>query len=404
MRIVWTVEQGLVIALVAVALASCGGPEAPAERPRTTGPSGGPPRFAAEIRPGAVAASDRPRPACDVNTTPDGFADAVASAGGGARVCLAPGDYGTYTGTRRPDRVTIAAEPGAEVRMRLEFRDATNLTLDGLRLDGAELTRDTRDITIANSVFTAHVRVDGVTDANILFDRDAFLDIDAPGDTVPARLSLPYTQPEHSGVTVRNSLFAGGDADGVQSGTGIDILDNEFRDILEDGPNHTDAIQLIAAKGSRVSGNFIRDSATGIVAYGGLEEAVIEHNVIDLTGKGQRPWGVELVEDRGSIVRHNTVVHAPTCAYDTPCGMIDVSGTGTTVVDNVATQILASKGAETSRREHNLVQQGEAAGDVVGLPRYAGGASPGEYAGFRLTRDSPGHAAGSDGTDIGIGG
>ena len=98
-------------------------------------------------------------------------------------------------------------------------------------------------------------------------------------------------------MTIQNSLLAGGDSDGVQSGVGVNIINNEFRDILEDGPNHTDSIQLLGARGSVIRGNWLHNNTSGIVAYDSVDQALIEDNVIDLP---DRPWGIELYSDTGS--------------------------------------------------------------------------------------------------------
>jgi hypothetical protein len=184
----------------------------------------------------------------------------------------------------------------------------------------------------------------------------------------------------------------------------VDIIGNEFRDILEDGPNHTDAIQLLGAPGSVVRGNWIHRTASGIVAYDGLDRAVIEDNVIDLPN---RPWGIELYSDAGSTVRHNTLI-AGSCDYDLPCGLIaldrklaDAAGRGTIVVDNVAAGIEIQNGSTAAERHHNLLGDGAQPGEWLGTPVFEGGAGPASYAGFALTAGSPGTDLASDGGDVG---
>ena len=74
------------------------------------------------------------------------------------------------------------------------------------------------------------------------------LDIDAPGHASPARIHLRYSSSQPSGVTVRDSLLAGGDADGIQTGSGMAIVGNEFPPHPPARPEpHTDAIQLLGA-------------------------------------------------------------------------------------------------------------------------------------------------------------
>jgi hypothetical protein len=250
--------------------------------------------------------------------------------------------------------------------------------------------------------------IDGLANANVLFDRDTFNNINAGGQyATPARLHLSYGSSIHSGVTLQNSTLSGGSADGVQSGVGLNIINNEFVNIKEGTCSecHTDAIQLIGAKGTVVRGNWVHDTASGIVAYDGLESTLIEDNVIDLP---VRPWGIEVYSDKNSIVRHNTLKHG-SCTYNLPCGLIDLNrkstdpaGVGTQVYDNIATEIDLSAGSTASRRDHNLVRSGAGSGDTVGTPVFASGATPPSYSGYALAAGSPGKGGASDGTDTGI--
>jgi hypothetical protein len=322
---------------------------------------------------------------------------------------VAAGDYGTFAGANKPGLVTIREQPGASATMRVSFSGANNIAIDGLTIAGATLSGSTRNVTIRNSTFTSHTQITGLANANVLFDHDSFNNINSPGQfDRPARIHLAYSSPTPSGVTIANSVLAGGDSDGVQSGVGVNIIDNEFRDILASGPNHTDAIQLLDAPGAVVRGNYIRNSTSGIVAYDGLTRALIERNVIDLTTSNKRPWAIEIYSDNSSIVRHNTLRYGA-CAYNLPCGQLDIgrkdqddAGFGTVVTDNVATQINSVNGSVLAERHHNLVRQGAGPGDLTGIPAFTGGAGPTTYDGYHLSAGSPGKNAASDGTDAGI--
>lgn len=378
-----------------------------ASGPAAVGPR---PADATAGTPSSQAAPAPPR--CDLHAGRDNLTAQLEAAPADARICLAAGDYGRFVGLVKPGRVTLAPEPGATVTIAPVFNGAANLTLQGMQIPGAELRGATRDISIVDSTFTGPVYIDGLVDSNVELAYDAFLNIDAPTQkSIAARVSLAYGGDAHSGVTIRNSLLAGGDADGVQSGVGVNILDNEFRDILEKGgPNHTDAIQLTGAPGSVVRGNYIHDTSTGIVAYGGLTRAVIEHNVVDLVAKGRRPWGIELYSDNGSTVRHNTVVYGRDCLFNTTCGSIDLNskaglpaGRGTVVADNIATTITVGNGA-SGTQERNLLRErrGAGAGNIVGAPVFEGGDRPGGYLGYRLASGSPGTGTAAGGADAGI--
>jgi hypothetical protein len=345
-------------------------------------------------------------PRCDVNATPASLDDVLDAAPAGQSICLAAGDYGSFGGASKDGPVTVRAVPGVVARMRLGFSNASNLVLDGLTISGATLSGSTRDVTIRNSAFSGPVTIRGLANANVVLDHNTHLNIDAGGQTSsPARIHLSYSGSTHSGVTIQNSLLAGGDSDGVQTGVGVNIINNEFRDILQGGSNHTDAIQLLGAAGSVIRGNYIHHSATGIVAYDGLTRATIERNVVQLPGR--RPWGIELYSDDSSIVRHNTLAHG-SCDFNLPCGIISITrksqddaGHGTVVIDNIATQISVQSGSTIAERHHNLLRQGAQAGDLIGVPAFVGGATPAAFAAFQLTPISPGVNAASDGTNVG---
>jgi hypothetical protein len=332
----------------------------------------------------------------------------VSAATAGQTICLASGSYGTWSGAAKA--ITIRPQDGAVTTMNVSFTTGdSGFTLDGMSGMGGAITNGARDITIRNAAFTSQLVIDGVANSNIVLEHNTHNNINLPSDcaATPARIHLSYYSTTHSGVTVKDSLFDGGNADGVQSGAGVNLIGNEFRNIQERSGSdcaHSDPIQLIGAPGSIVRGNYIHHSADGIVAYDGLEHALIERNVVDLVN-GR--WGIELYSDQGSIVRHNTLVYGTGCAY-APCGYLildhkssDPAGSGTVVVDNIATVISANNGSTMAERHNNMVRQGVASGDMTGTPLFSGGSFPTTYAGFVLATGSPGRTAASDGTDVG---
>jgi hypothetical protein len=344
--------------------------------------------------PGPPAASPR----CDHRATVGTLGDVVSSADRGT-VCLAAGDYGTVSVAAKSRRVRLIAERGAAVRMALKLDQARNVTFDGLTVTSAVLSGSTRDVTVRNSTFRGPVTISGLERARVLFENNAHVGIDAVEGGAPARIHMSYSSNEPSGVTVRHSLFAEGDADGIQTGVGMEILDNEFRDIRESGPNHTDAIQLLGARGTLIRGNFIHNTATGIVAYDGVERVTIERNVINNTGRQDRPWGIELYGDDGSRVRHNTLAHGE-CAYELPCGLIELNrkpdgpaGKGTVLTDNVATAISLENGSRAAEQARNLLRRRGSRSDTRGTPKLAGGEAPKRYSGYRLARPSAGRSS-----------
>ena len=269
------------------------------------------------------------------------------------------------------------------------------------------MTAGAGPFTIRDSSFTDGLFIDGVAKSGILVDHDSFVGINSCSGCDPAMVHLAYNSTTPSGVTIANSLFADGNADGIQTGVGVNIIGNEFRNLYEGSCSscHTDPIQLIDAPGSVVRGNYVHDTADGIVAYDGLRNAKIEDNVVELV---HGRWGIELYSDQNSVVRHNTLVYGTGCDY-APCGWImldrktqDPAGTGTVIEDNIATAITQDDGSIAAKQDHNLVRRGSGRGNRRGVPRFIGGANPTTWYGFALANKSPGRRAASDGGDLGI--
>jgi hypothetical protein len=340
-------------------------------------------------------------------------ASAASSAAAGSTICLNSGSYGTVAlgaFTKSP-RVTIRSASGQGANMRLTFSGTNGITASSLTVTGANFSgSNTRNITIENSTFTGHVVFNGLANSNVLLDRNTHNNIQGGGQfSAPARIHLSYSGSTHSGVTVQNSMMDGGSADGVQTGVGVNIIANVFRNIREGscGDCHTDAIQLLGAPDTLIRGNFFQSVATAIVAFDGVTRATIEHNVVDTGG---RPWGIELYADRDSIIRHNTLVYRASCDYNQPCGMISLdrktanaAGSGTRIIDNIATSIATNNGSTYAERHHNLVRSGAVSGDISGSPTYVGGSAPGSLEGYALASNSAGKRAASNpsGSDVG---
>jgi Right handed beta helix region len=348
--------------------------------------------------------------AADRQATPATLASVVGAAKPGDRVLLAAGDYGTFAGAAKPGRVTLQANPGALASIALDFSAAANLTLDGLTVKSASLTGTTHDITVQNSRFTGFTSIDGLKNANVLFDRDSFNGIDScDSGCNPARIWLGYSSDAPSGFTLSNSQLIGGSSDGVQAGPPVKILDNEFSNITEGdcAACHTDAIQLYcgctATAGSTIAGNYIHDSATAIGGYDGNGHHLIEDNVLWRNGVNTFVLG----GDNGSIIRHNTTD-----------GAIDLtskagqSSHGTVVQDNIAKTIILANGvggtAKPAANSGNMLRSGAGGANFAGRPTFAGrgggllasvlgsafGLAPTVTSGFRLARTSRGHGTG----------
>jgi hypothetical protein len=366
---------------------------------------------ALSLLPGAAAAVDRP-------ATPATFGSVFAAAQPGDAVVLASGDYGTFQGAMKPGMVTIRPQAGgATASMRVNFRPAANITLDGLTIGGLTIAgAQTRNITVRNSSFPqsqATLRTGELVNANVLFEHNTHIGYVAGSGGGEGRIFLPEKTSQPSGVTIQNSLFAGGNSDGIQNGgRGVQILNNEFRDMQQiDGAQgvHADSIQLYGSAQTVIRGNWFHNVAVGIMCADGCDHEVIEDNVFAVNGS---PYAVQLLSDQGSVFRHNTLLDYGTCDYNQPCGILylghkssDPPSSGTILKDNILTRVCTCSGSTNGLAEqsHNLVTNGPASGtgDLRGKPTYVGGANPSEFAGFTLAPGSLGKGNASDGTDRG---
>jgi hypothetical protein len=363
------------------------------------------PRDATSV-PRAAAPAPPPGFTCNRTADPSTLTTQLNAAQPGETICLASGNYGTFQGTNKA--VTIRAALGATPTMRYQFGSGdSGFTLDSLWGMGGSISAGASNITVRNSTFNTYAQFNGLVNSNIVFDGNTHNNINSPSGAPNARIALSGDSSTHSGVTIRNSLLWGGDSDGVFTDVGVNVIGNEFADICENGPNHTDMIQFAdpgdpsgGATGAVIRGNYFHAGACStqtLTSYdSGTRYALIENNVVDT----RRPWGIELYSDEGSIVRHNTVRWYPDsqCAFNgTECGQIDITrksadppGTGTQVYDNLAV-VGVRNGSTVARNDHNAHP---AAVTFVGPLT--------TYAGFRLAAGSVGKGAASDGADIGI--
>jgi hypothetical protein len=337
---------------------------------------------------------------CNRNATPSTFAAEVSAATAGQTVCLASGSYGTWQGTNK--QITIRAAAGATPTMGYQFGSGdSGFTLDGLSGMGGSISGGASNITVRNSAFNTCASFSGAQ-TNVVFDSNTHNNINATCGN--SRLGLGG-----SGVTIRNSLMQGGDADGAFiSADNVRVEGNRFIGLCA-GPtgNHTDGLQFAdpgdpsGGSNAVVRGNFFQDTLNcglqSLSSYdSGTQGALIEDNVIDT----KRPWGIELYSDEGSIVRHNTVrwYSDSQCVFTgQECGWIDITrksadppGTGTQVYDNVAV-VGVRNGSTVARNDHNVDPE---------KVTFVGPLT--SYAGFRLVAGSLGDGAASDGSDVGI--
>jgi Right handed beta helix region len=330
-----------------------------------------------------------------------------AAAKPGQTICLAAGRYGTFRAGMKPGPVAVRARPGDVASIELELDPAVNVRFEGLTVRTAFVGGESRNVTIARSRFTglAAINVDRMADANIVFEHNTHADIDTCETCRQGRVHVEGDSGSPSGVVIRDSVFSGGNSDGVRAdANGVSIVGNEFTGIREEGSFHTDPIQIYGGTHVVIRGNFFRGNhvAAPIMMADGGAANVVEDNVV---APGGYTWAMVWYSDDGSVVRHNTFADGE-CENEVRCGVVNVgekdgapAGRGTVFSDNV----LGGIGSETGSgftADHNVTREplpGDA--NVTGVPAYAG--PPTAYRGFRLAPGSLGRRDASDGSDRG---
>jgi hypothetical protein len=349
---------------------------------------------------------------CDVSATPSTFGSAVSQASTGQTICLASGNYGTWSGVRKA--VTITAAPGASPQMAISFGSgASGFTLSGMGDLSGQITSGASNITLQDNTMSDVACWAGCLDiegsvSNIIVDHNDFTYPVQSGSSGPNSKIFLDTSGSSPGsaVTIENNDIENGDLDGIHfgGGSGDLITGNTFRNLCDLNVNHTDNIQFEGGTQITIQGNYIYTPgpnsssncvAGGIASYdGNTNGLLIEDNVVDVT----RDWGIELYSDQSSIVVHNTVVwHSKAySAFNSGDGQIDIdrksqdpAGSGTHVYDNIGNVDFTNGSKGTA--DHNVSGQNAA---------YVGPLNV--YVGFQLSPTSPvGLGAASDGLSDG---
>ena len=361
--------------------------------------------------PQAASPASTPAPKrCDERVADEaGLATAYVSAQGGETICLEDGDYGTFRAATKPRTVTVRSAPGARARLKLELRDVANLRLERLTIRAATIGGTTHDLRIADSRFTGIAVVDAAQmhDANVVFERNTHADIDTCVTCYQGRLHIEGASGRPSGILVKDSVFSGGDSDGIRADAdGIRIVGNEFFGFRDRDPLHTDPIQIYGGRDVTIRRNFFHDndvSAAIMMADGGRDN-VVEDNVV---AAGGQTWAISWLADDGSVIRHNTFADGA-CDFGQRCGFInlgrkpgDEGGRPTIIRGNVMGGVSNGAGGGTARfvAEGNMTATPTPGdGNLTALPEYAGPQSA--YRGYRLASGSPGR--GGAGADPGI--
>jgi hypothetical protein len=344
--------------------------------------------------------------AADLQATPSNFASVFSAAKAGDVIHLAPGNYGAFRGGSKSGAVTIT---GAGATLSASLGASQNLILDGLTITSLD-TNGARNLTVRNSTFTGATVIQTPTsapNANVVLDHNTFSNINVCSSCYEGRLAVRgYNNTQPVGVTISNNLFGpGGDSDGIQivgDAYGVQIgPGNEFRGMAQVSAAHTDAVQLYGSSHTLITGNWMHDNSTGIMAPDGSDHETITNNVISTTGY---PWPIVMGNAVGNTVTHNTLPGSGGAVE------IDVSNggaasSGNVVKDNVVASVVNATGGKPQGAtvDYNLISSGvQGSHDVKGKPTYAGGAAPTSWAGFALASSSPGVGKASDGRSMGI--
>jgi hypothetical protein len=347
--------------------------------------------------------------AADLHATTANLSSVFAGAQGGDVIHLAAGSYGNFAGGSKPSMVTLVPEPGAQVTMGVNFSRADHVTLSGMTLTGGTL-QGSHDVAILNSAFTATLQVvSTIANANILIDHSTFDNIDPCSTCGEGRITVTTSgsnSPGPSGVVISNNRFSGGTSDGVQvtgNAHGVQIgPGNDFFNMRQVAATHTDSIQLYVAGDTTITGNYIHDSAQGIMAPDGGDSGYL--HIVNNVFAGIEGQAVDLGYKPGLLINHNTFL-TTVFMRDAP----DKSGsptTGAIIKNNLMLGGITKSPLPANaiaQEDYNLLSGGTGAHDIKsGKPTYAGGAAPTSFAGFLLAPGSVGAKAADDGLDMGI--
>lgn len=338
---------------------------------------------------------------CDLSATTSNFNSQITAAAPGQTICLANGNYGTFSGTNKA--IIIKAASNAAPVMNIDFGNGdTGFTLDGMTGMSGDIVGSASNITIKNSTFDSAIHIGTTTNnANIVLDGNRHVNITPQSNGVAGRIHLDATGVP-CGITVRNSIIGGGYSDGIRADcNGILIENNKFIDLQDAEPYHADPIQIYGGKNITIRGNlFDNRGLTGlpnesVAAYvmitGGTSSLTIEDNVF------RSPGYTYMIDGSisGGTIQYNTA-ETGTCGYGQPCGQIAATGTFT-----ARNNILGRVPGGTAT--YNMVYGGSVSStNFVGTPTFIGGSGRSTYADFYLAPGSPGKNAGSEGIDVGI--
>lgn len=343
---------------------------------------------------------------CDINATTGNFAAQVSAAAAGQTVCLAAGNYGTWSGVNK--LVTISRQVGvsvSQVTMGVDFNNGdANFTIDGLSITGGSIVGSASSITIKNSTFTGQLSIDvNSTSGAILLDKNIHNNLFVAATnctTTPGMITISGSGGPDK-VVVSNSVISNTNLDGVRvdASNGATIANNEFFNIEELNDNdchHTDSIQFYGGSNVIIRNNFFRDSSNGIVAFDQTSNNQITGNACVRLARGAC---VTLYSDRNSVIEYNTAgTNMDVLEIDRKAA--DPAGSGTIFRNNVGGVAIANGSTLTSNT--NNLYAGASSPNISGTPVFEGGSNPTTWVGYKLAANSPGINRATDGGAVGI--
>jgi len=348
---------------------------------------------------------------------------ALNNATGGAVICLSStSSYGSVALTAKTYSSVVTVQPVSGVaatvggvtlnnvdNLRFTGVGAASLSSTSLKVAGTAIDASSGcslNITYDHVIFTGGVALRPQftcsVNMNILFDHDRLDNLSAPGGAETGRFHIRYQSGGSgpNGITVSNSSFNGGCADGVYldndpRGTVIGP-GNEFQNIDQGyanascGGNHVDPIGAFYDENTLVTGNWFHDngSGSGGILNAGSPGMTVTNNVFASTGY---PHSIVVKAAVNNTYTHNVFIRNVRF-QDSDGG---ANGSGNVVRNNVfVNQGIITEGT-TYVADHNLGI------DVAGSPIFA--VSPQSfYYHYVLASNSPGYNAGSDGKSLGI--
>jgi hypothetical protein len=398
---------------------------------------------------------------CNLNATTANFSSQVNAAAPGQTLCLAAGDYGTFTGAvKSSPGITIRPADGANVTMALDFncngggcgtKRADNITIDGTGAGPAAgasgpgttnsvgvisgpapamnitdinfqgivsgyttpNTNQPTNITIRNVALTGWMTYRGIGDAvagganNIIEHSNIDNSLGYNGAN-NGRIRLNYSGAASfgmSGLTIQYNKIGNSTADGVHTGTALKVIGNEIYNICDGTANHPDHLQFESAEapGTLIQGNYIHAPGVtcdtqGLTSFDyPIKGVTIENNVVNIDRNFDAQ--IEIHHAENVVIRHNTV--------------LDSDGTGDIIhvrddpnhagyQPSVNIQVYDNVGTVSNDLADPSALSRNDHNFAMSSQALIGGTMPLSYIGFALANSSSGKNAASDGADAGI--